>query len=148
MKTTTNMKRYYNFFVILAIVSALAIVSNLFLRKGPVHDARAVDDIQTIQQNIDNYYIAHNQLPQSLAAVRLTGETANRLSDYDYVVTAANAYQLCATFMTVHHSRYGNSQVSQPGALLADPDEHIKGRQCFSYQVVSVGQPGYPYGVK
>lgn len=137
------MKRYYWFFGILAIASALAIASNVLLRRGPVHDAQVADDIRTIQQNVDNYYLAHNELPGSMAVLGLTGGVSKRLPQYDYALTGALTYQICANFLTVHHST-GRYAVPNNLGQVADPDEHGKGQQCFTYQVIPVNQPAFP----
>jgi hypothetical protein len=148
MRTTNSMKRYYWFFIILAVVSVAAIASNAMLRRGPVHDSLAADDLRAIQQNVDNFYIAHSQLPKSVSTLRLTGDVAKRVGQYDYAVTGPNSYQLCANFLTFHHSTNRYPATNPLLGQVADPDEHGKGQQCFSYQVIPVASPAYPYGVK
>jgi hypothetical protein len=133
------MKRYYTFFAILAVISALAIVSNSFLRRGPVHDTKAVQDLGNLQSAVDSYYLSQNQLPTNLRQLQLDGlDVATRLSDYDYTRIDADSYELCATFQTEHKYNKVYYESGPNGAQVADPNNHGKGRQCFSYTVLPV----------
>lgn len=133
------MKRYYQFFAILAVISALAITSNILVRRGPVHDATVANDIRQLQSQIDNYYLSQNQLPKDLSQIRADGNLAKRVGNYDYHVIDQDTYEICATFQTVHHSDNQGKWVGPDGTVdIANPDEHGKGRQCFSYTVLPV----------
>lgn len=136
------MKRYYFFLAALVVVSALAIVSNLWLRRGPVHDANAVNDLRVIQYAIDNYYLSQNRLPKTLSQVQVPArELKSRLSDYEYMADDEDTYRLCATFLTGQHAQRGSGYASPEGLAAvpwADPGEHGKGHQCFTYNVMPI----------
>lgn len=139
-------KPYYLFFAILTLIALAAIASNIVLRRGPVHDATVVQDIQVLQANIESYYLKQGQLPTSLGQLSLPGQTlADRLSNYDYQPTAAATYQLCATFQSDQTSA-GNTYRTYPGTTTPDPNTHAKGRQCFTYSTPP--SSGGPYPLK
>jgi hypothetical protein len=133
------MKRYYIFFTVLAVVAALAIVSNIFLRRGPVHDTKAVQDIRNLQSAVDSYYLTQSQLPNNLRQLELDGlDVATRLGDYEYIRIDSDSYELCATFQTEHRTTKNYYGTGPDGVQMADPDNHGKGRQCFGYTVIPV----------
>ncbi len=134
------MKRYYIFFAVLAAICAVAISSNLLIRRGPVHDAKAAADIRSLQSAIDNHYVSRNsQLPATLAEVRVTGDVTKRMADYTYRKTGTATYELCTTFITKQQNTYPPDSLKGPGDI-PTPENHDKGHQCFTYTVL----PGYP----
>lgn len=146
------MKRYYIFFAILAAVAILAIVSNILLRRGPVHDAQASADIRQLQMAVDRYYLAHNnQLPQNLSETRLEGDVTKRLNNYEYSRLSARSFVLCATFMTARTATDRDPSPSAPddsaypsAADIPNPYTHGKGKQCFTYTEVPLLTPTLP----
>lgn len=131
------MKRYYIFFVILVVVCALAIASNILLRRGPAHDATAASDISQFQSEIYNYYDDKGELPESLDQIDVANTSAaNRLGNYQYQRTSELTYKICTTFETNHHT----SDTYAPKSDEPNPDQHGKGLQCFSYNVLPIEQ--------
>jgi competence protein ComGC len=143
------LRRYYAFFGVLAVVATLTIISNLALRRGPVHDAQAVSDIGSLQSSVDGYYLGHNQLPAALSDAHPAGDVTKRLSNYEYQRASANSYQLRATFLTSHTDNSKNYYPSSPvypggtggNGEMPNPNNHIKGHQCFTYTVLPIMQP-------
>lgn len=135
------MKRYYIFFAVMAAIAVLAITSNILLRRGPVHDSTAVEDIRLLQSAVDTYYLSQSQLPPSLSDLDLTGQQiTTRLRDYDYTRVDGDTYQICATFLTAQTRDTGLSYNTQ----VQDPGNHSKGRDCFSATVLPIKSPLYP----
>jgi hypothetical protein len=150
---TSSLKRYYLFFVVLAVVSLGAILSNFALRRGPIHDAQAATDIRNLQGSIDNYYLRTSKLPQALSDAQPTGDVTTRLRDYQYQRTSDTAYELCTMFMTTHRDNnktYYPVSPNYPAGTgeIPNPDDHGRGHQCFSYHVLPIGVGGYPYPLK
>jgi hypothetical protein len=150
---TPNLKRYYWFFAALAVVSLAVILSNLALRRGPVHDATAVTDLRNLQGSVDNYYLRSSKLPQALSDAQPTGDVTTRLRDYQYRRTSDTSYELCTTFMTAHrdtNKTYYPASPAYPAGSgeMPNPDDHGRGHQCFSYRVFPIGTGGYPSPLK
>lgn len=138
------MKRYYIFFGVLAVVAALTIVSNVALRRAPVHDARAAQDIRNLQAAVDNYYLRQNQLPAALDEVAIyNGDTKKRLADYEYRRLGNRTYALCTTFMAASSNA---KPTYAPDMNVPDPEIHGKGRDCFSYTVLPINAHDLPLG--
>ena len=134
---------YRRFFIIMGIICLAAILVNLVLRRGPVEDAQAVEDLRNISGSIQSYYSNRSQLPGDLSDIRseLSDSTWARVDRYDYVVVGLNTYRLCATFnaASTNDSRYEAMPYPAPGN--DDPGRHTKGRQCFQYSAENYG-PG------
>ena len=92
-------------------------------------DNRRVDDLQRIAEAVNTYETRHKRLPSTLQ--ELSGEPGMRLaqdpegSAYEYKVTGAEAFELCATFQ-----RESTAQSRRAGGFWA----HGPGRQCFQMQ--------------
>jgi hypothetical protein len=143
-KPVSPMKRYYLFFIILAIFSTAVILTNMSLRRGPAHDVIAVNDINTLQSAVDNYYLRTKELPDNLSQIDLSGsKTAMRVRDYEYNRLSATTYQLLADFQTSHTADYP-APVYQSGNEVPDPNNHGKGRQCFTYNIIPI-ESGRPF---
>ncbi|MDB5178490.1 MAG: hypothetical protein JWN01_433 [Patescibacteria group bacterium] len=136
---TISMKRYYIFFVVLALVTAAAIGGNIMLRRGPAHDTDAVADLNILQSGAETDYSNQNMLPSSLSQINTGSEKLKRsLSEYSYARLDDTHYQLCATFMTVHHVDKNSTGPTVPELRTSpDPSEHGLGRQCFTYTVIT-----------
>jgi len=132
------------FFLALGIFCAAAIAVNVVVRRVPVHDANAESDIGAIAGAIDSYAMEQGMLPSDLTQLSgLSAATKKRLPSYDYVPAGLSQYQLCATFLAPGQ----NQSIPKPYNVAngyADPANHGKGRECFTYQVTQ----NYPMPLK
>lgn len=138
---TSSMTTYKRFFLVMGILCLAAIVLNLAVRRGPVNDANAVDDLRSIMSSIDGYYSNNLKLPADLGVMKsgLSSATRQRLKNYEYIPGVNSHYQLCATFSTAG----GNGITTMPYPANPDPSQHSKGHQCFDYVVnnFNIGGP-------
>ncbi len=133
---SNTMVVYKRFFLVMGILSLAAIVLNLSVRRGPVQDAQAVEDIRIISSSVESYYSSQTTLPSDLADIKtsLPNATWQRVHAYQYVPLSANHYRLCATFNTDGSSYGGPTKVMPyPATQNPDPGQHGKGRQCFDF---------------
>ena len=93
-------------------------------------DEARLQDLQQLARIIDDYWDDHEALPRSLSELvdgrrlsELPTDPATR-SAYEYAVTEADAYQLCATF-------------ELPSSAERTPDfwRHDDGRTCYRFDV-------------
>lgn len=142
-KTKISIAAYQRFFIVMGILCLLAIVTNLVVRRGPVQDATAVEDLRSISGSIENYYSNQSALPTDLADVKanMSAATWQRIHNYDYLALSQNTYRLCATFAA---SSGNNGMTAMPYPVYGntDPGVHGKGRQCFTYTVSSINPMG------
>jgi type II secretory pathway pseudopilin PulG len=132
--TKPSLAPYKRFFIIIGIVCLAAIILNLAVRRGPVKDANAVDDLRSISGAIEMYYSNQSRLPTDLADVKssLSAATKQRLSAYDYVPVTPVQYRLCASFESASSDK---QYMTYPIYGNPDPGQHEKGHQCFVYTV-------------
>lgn len=135
----TNLSTYKRFFLIMGLLCLAAVILNLAVRRGPVHDATAVEDLHSISSSIDGYFSKNMRLPATLDDIKpnLGAATRQRLGDYEYVPSGGGNYQLCATFAAA--GDFGETTMPYPGAGNPDPAQHAKGRQCFDFVVNNFG---------
>jgi hypothetical protein len=133
------MKKYYLFIGLIIVVAAVAIGSNKYLSRGPVHDNQAVTDINTISTDINDYADPNGNsvLPPTLAAAQIpsTDVPSNRLADYTYHVVGQSTYKLCATFKTAVSTDPSGS-TSTPGS--PDTTIHPAGYYCFTFTTLQI----------
>jgi hypothetical protein len=128
--TTPALRPYKIFFAAMAVLIIGAVALNTVTRQGPVHDARAEEDLRLIEEGINVYVSNRNVLPASLANLSgLPADTRQRLKDYEYTPSVLGAYELCANFQTVSPAR----QLGPAYYGKSDPSIHGKGRTCFRY---------------
>jgi len=134
-KITSSLRPYQIFFAVLGAVCVAAIATNLVVRRVPVHDATAANDLVSISNAIDQYASTQSRLPASLSDVSgLASATQKRLGSYEYTPLTASTYQLCATFLGTGSST-ANSYPVPSGA--PDPSRHGAGRACFHYNALT-----------
>jgi hypothetical protein len=93
-------------------------------------DDRRVEDLEAISRATDVYYQRHHELPASLAALGHEGGFSIKEQDplgtaYEYRITGAEAYELCATF----------ERESEEGRRFDGVWSHAAGSRCFPLKV-------------
>lgn len=121
-----------------SVVVAATLVAALWMLGSPLEqrqaniDGRRVDDLSDIAGLIDEHLLTHDALPEDLAT--LAEQPGRQLSivdpvdgtPYDYEVTGARTYRLCAVFVT------DTSEIE--AAVTRWPTQewtHGTGRHCF-----------------
>jgi hypothetical protein len=120
-----------------AVLSVVAVtVAGLFAIGPPVDerarrlDDRRVEDLEAISRAADVYFERHHGLPGSLAALGRQGGLSIKEQDplgaaYEYRITGAEAYELCATF----------ERESEEGRRFGGFWSHEAGRQCYPLKI-------------
>jgi hypothetical protein len=137
------MKKYYIFLVVVAAISLVAIAASNLLRRDPVHDRTAVSDLHTLSNEVDTHYLREKKLPESLSEITVQDRNAlSRAGQYEYRKVSSVSYELCATFRTDQRSEYTRPEPvpDSKESYRPDPSNHAKGRQCFVYTMIPVGQ--------
>lgn len=147
-KSAHSLTGYKRFFIIMGVLSLAAIALNLTVRRGPVQDANAVEDIRSMAGSIDGYYTSQTRLPSDLADIKtsLSAPTWQRIHNYDYTPLSSAKYRICTTFVTASSSNNGITVMPYPASANPDPGTHGKGRQCFEY-TANVFNSGGPKGL-
>jgi len=124
------------------IVIVIVIVGGFFIAGSPAKqrlvrfDSQKVNDLQSIQSSVVNYWIQKERLPQSADDLRdnISGyippkdpQTGN---EYEYIVTGDLAFELCADF----NFSSGDFVASKPVYPYGPGEtwDHESGRVCFS----------------
>ena len=121
------MRPYYTFIAGLCTVSAILIVLQFTVSKGPAADQNKVDDLTTIDTSVQDYATAHDKLPTTLAVLKFSPKLNNQASSYDYT-PSFDSYKICATFST-------DQSGSDSSGDSTDPASHKSGRECFTKTV-------------
>lgn len=118
--------------VALTLVAAVWVIGSPSEQRQANLDGRRVYDLNHISQLLDGHFLTHDALPPDLAT--LAEQPGRRLSivdpvdgtPYDYQVTGARAYRLCAVFVT------DTAEIpATAGPWRAEEWAHGKGRHCF-----------------
>ena len=158
MHFIADMKGYWEIFparrlyvrVGVAVLALVTIVSGFFIVGTPQEarlarfDAQKVNDLQSIQYQVINYWQAKQQLPASLTDLTssLSGESVpvdtQTGAAYSYQVVGALSFKLCASFNTESRSNQMMMQTvrtmpapMQGKGMMQDSWSHASGYQCF-----------------
>jgi len=124
------------------VVVALTIIAGFFIIGTPQEirrvkqDTIRVQDLQSIQWEVVNYWQQKEQLPAELAQVEdpLRGYSLPRDpatgEPYDYSRTGARSFQLCAVFEREGGQNYSIARPTERGGI-EDNWEHGTGEACF-----------------
>ena len=124
--------------VAMALVAAVWVIGSPSTQRQANLDGRRVDDLNHIGRLLDDHLSAHDALPPNLAT--LAEQPGRRLSivdpvdgtPYEYQVTGARTYRLCAVFVT------DTSEIpATAGPWRAEEWAHGTGRHCFNRKVKS-----------
>lgn len=120
------------------LVAALWIMGSPSAQRQANIDGRRVDDLRDIARLVDEHLLTHDALPQDLAT--LAEQPGRQLSivdpvdgtPYEYRVTGALTYRLCAVFVT------DTSEVTANVTRWPTHEwTHGKGRDCFDRKATS-----------
>lgn len=115
----------------IAVIFGLLIVGSPGEQRLYRFDEARLEDLQHLARVIDAYWRDHEALPATLS-VLVDGRRLSELprdpateASYEYAATAANGYELCATF-------------ELPSANDQTPQfwQHTGGRTCYEFDVV------------
>lgn len=134
---------------LLAIAASLGMAAAIFAGMGvlgsPMHqralqlDSRRVSDLSLISMQVSSYWSQHKSLPADLATLNLAHPmTSDPVSGtpFEYAVTGAETYRLCANFDAASESE-GRSY----GAYVLRWN-HPAGRHCFDLGAKYGGEVG------
>lgn len=115
----------------LVVMTTLLIISVGYVRSRAA-DNRAVNDLVSIENGINSYYLKDSKLPENLS--QLTGlrpEVTERLTDYSYSKVTDSRYQLCANFTNDTTSEAYKNYNNDEYVYYANFSAHNKGNHCF-----------------
>ena len=128
--------------VLLCIISGFIIMGSPATQRALREDQQRINDLQSIQSQITEYYRTTEALPESLEAIRdpLTGsyiptDPATQ-AEYEYTPTGALTFELCATFARalpeIDMTKLdGSNWRAQDLQRTASEWGHEEGRTCF-----------------
>ncbi len=119
-KNTNLLIAIASFIVLASIVTGFFTVGSPAKQRAREFDNRRVADLQSIKYQIENFADKKNTLPTKLSDIAGMGyintKDPETKAEYEYAVTGAGTYKLCAVFSTV------SVEVYWP---------HAEGRVCF-----------------
>ncbi len=135
--------------LIVWVVSAtmfVAVMTGLFLAGSPMQerarrlDSQRVSDLQQISNSVDQAFnMPGAKLPTSLEDLRARRDVylsstvdPDTSLPYTYKPTAANGYELCATFQTDTTGPVDKNQTTYPERQGSDFWKHPVGMKCFA----------------
>ncbi|OGY52293.1 MAG: hypothetical protein A2951_02435 [Candidatus Buchananbacteria bacterium RIFCSPLOWO2_01_FULL_56_15] len=119
--------------MVVSFVGAFFIVDSPLQSRVRSYDNRRANDLTSIRYAVDSYYWEKGALPASLDELKNTSQPSLMTADpktgasYEYQVTGAKSYQLCAEFETSNKNLPESSPYSY-GSIAYDP-----GRSCYDY---------------
>lgn len=156
-----------------AIIYSFMIIGSPMTQRALRLDDRRVNDLQTIQYQIINYWQQKEKLPVNLK------ELANPLSGfslptepefekgkvYEYIVKDKLTFELCATFslpiqkgwreysdggiiMPMYDKEVSNVSYPYPGSGINESWDHQEGRTCFERTIDKDIYPPYPKSLR
>lgn len=138
----TSVTRTYEWIAVVAVIAAVVVgfyyLGSPFTQRDMTLDRERVNDLQSLQWQIVNYYQAKEVLPGSLSEIEdsLSGfriptdpETGE---SYEYSVTGDLSFELCALFAHQSDPRVEYSLAYPADRYGLDSNwEHEAGRDCF-----------------
>lgn len=146
---TTRTIRYFIFSVISIV--AITVIAGFFFVDSPREkrlrdlDERRMQDLQFIQAEIINHYLAKNILPETLGELRkdisIPTDPEIRMP-YEYRILKENTFELCANFSLPSLPLVGTEKIAAPRGAY-DPYgqydvsywDHGAGRTCFAKEI-------------
>jgi hypothetical protein len=135
--------------IAVGVLAAVSVISGFFIIGTPTHvrmlrfDEQKVQDLQSMQYQVTNYYQVKRELPETLDQLSdpLSGYTVpldpQSQASYEYVKTDKLQFSLCAVFNEPSPKMGGKGSFPQRdiGYLSYGPDsetwQHEAGRTCF-----------------
>jgi len=131
-------------YAIISIVAA-AIIAGFFIVGSPFEgrvrrfDERRVSDLQFLQEEITNYWMNKQKLPENLSLLRDDIRSVSIPKDpetgteYEYKILEKTKFALCASFSRPTETYGAQTQKSVPAEPYVGIEnwEHKEGRVCF-----------------
>ena len=147
----------YFIYTIIGVVAA-AIIGGFFVVGSPTEarlrafDERRIQDLQTIQRQIVNFYQSKSRLPNALSELTdsISGFVAPKdpqiKEDYGYEIKGAFSFSLCATFNRPS-SGGTDLNIARPMPMnggISENWNHSAGNVCFDRTIDPELYPPYP----
>ena len=126
---------------------AIVVIAGFFIIGSPQKerirrfDRQRVYDLQSVQNEIVNYWINKRVLPENLSVLEdsITGykvptdpQTDNQ---YEYIIKGADSFELCAIFGLTDDSENSKSPVAVPAGSHSQNWQHGSGITCFERKI-------------
>ncbi len=152
---TRNGLRVLSILIVLgSIIWGFAVIGSPMTQKNIKLDQQKVSDLQMIQSQVISHYQSKGALPQSLSAMQNSLSYYNLPKDpqtgmdYEYKVTGAYTFDLCATFNKAMPTNAEYSYAYRYGSDANSNWQYSAGHYCFSRTLDPQLYPVYPnYGV-
>lgn len=135
-------------FVIASIVYGFSVIGFPRDSRGLKFDTIRKNSLRDIKSKIDQYATSNRKLPQTLEEatadvtyIKTKDPETNNI--YEYYITAASSYKLCATFSTSNEDLQNNGSTLMYGSYSSE-FRHKKGYNCFPF-TAQINQPAYNY---
>jgi len=127
--------------VVLGIVLGFSVIGSPQTQQLVRMDNQKIQNLETIQFEIDNFYEVNDRLPNILEDLKTnvtlidkeTGET------YPYKILSATSYEICANF------NLATKETKNKEAILKNPWVHGKGPSCFVRDVNELKEKPLPF---
>ena len=125
--------------MLVAIIAGFFIVGTPYAARQMRYDDQRVNDLQSIQWQVVNYWQNKETLPSSLDQLNdpISGYVApvdpQTNASYEYKTTGALSFELCATFARVNeHPTQNYMPMAVTGTPTADSWAHAAGHTCYT----------------
>ncbi len=129
--------------VTVSVIASFFIIGSPMTERVRRFDERRVNDLQSVQWEIINYWQKKNRLPATLDVLRddirgfVPPQDPETGTPYEYAVKDATSFSLCATFSLVSDASINTRGMTKPvpvGRITKEHQswEHDSGRVCFS----------------
>ncbi|MEO6536676.1 MAG: DUF5671 domain-containing protein [Candidatus Paceibacterota bacterium] len=145
--------------IVFAIMAAAIVVSGFLVIGTPQHarliryDQQKVQDLQSIQYELTNYYQLKRTVPNKLSELSdpLSGfavpTDVQRGAEYEYTPVTSTSFTLCATFNETSSETAGKGAYPQSVSPYGGIDQsfsHTAGQQCFTRTIDPARYPATP----
>lgn len=126
--------------IIASIVVLASVISGVAYIETPKEvremrlDEQQIQDLQTIQFRIEEYYAVRDGFPESIDDLFIDERAPTAPSgrpEYRYILTGERTYQLCATFAAESTDRGGRLSIAAPVKEINYNWDHGVGETCF-----------------
>jgi hypothetical protein len=138
-----------------AVIGGFVLMGSPFTQRELRFDSQKVNDLQSLQWQIIEYWRQRGTLPSDLSAIASGLDRGPTPLDpqtgapYEYVVGGPRAFSLCAVFNqpTPEQRGFGaRPEMSSRPVVAADNWQHQTGRTCFERTIDPAAYPPYDNG--
>lgn len=118
----------YAMIILITFIAAFFVIDSPSVSRQKRIDLQTVNDIQSVDSSVRNYFNQSGKLPDSLAGLEQTGFSPflSKKGSVTYEIVNENSYKLCAEF--VRSDLLDERSFSEP---ISDQWHHDAGRICF-----------------